>query len=360
MDGRVKPGHDGSCCGQAAEASSVVKCCHGGLCCGRGAEPPPFVERRHDGLLCAPADGLPSIVMPGLDPGIHASGIRAMTDTVTYGDWTAQPERIEEFLAPTQAKKLAGLLDLDPDKVGDGFGLPPMWHWLYFHASARTAEIGPDGHPRRGGFFPPVELQRRMYAGSTLTFHEPLRVGAPATRTGEIASLEEKQGRNGRMVLAKAVYRFEQAGRLCMTDEQSIIYLEPGGGVLAPEPVPFAPPAGAEWREVRPDPVLLFRYSALSYNSHRIHYDREYAMGEEGYPGLVVHGPLTALLLAEFGRSLDGRPPRRLSFRGLAPLFADAPFHLVARRTGTGALELEAIRPDGAVANRATLDFHGD
>lgn len=283
-----------------------------------------------------------------------------MTDTVTYGDWVATPERIEDYLAPTQAKKLAGLLDLDPDSVGDGFGLPPMWHWLYFHASARTSEIGLDGHPRRGGFFPPVELQRRMYAGSTLTFHQPLRIGASATRLGEIVSLEEKEGRNGRMVLAKALYRYEQAGRLCLEDLQNIIYLEPGARVPEPENLPFAPPSDAGWREVQPDPVLLFRYSALSYNSHRIHYDRDYAMNEEGYPGLVVHGPLTALLLAEFGRTLNDAPPRRLQFRGLAPLFDTAPFHLVARTDDSGTIELEAIRPDGAVANRATLDFHGD
>ena len=278
----------------------------------------------------------------------------------TYGDWTASVERIEEFLAPMPAKKLAGLLDLDPASVGDGFGLPPMWHWLYFHATARTSEIGPDGHPRRGGFFPPVELPRRMYAGSTLTYHEPLRVGAPATRTGEIVSLEEKEGRTGRMVLATANYRYEQDGRLCFEDAQTIVYLGAGGRVAEPEILPFAPPPDAEWRAVRPDPVLLFRYSALSYNSHRIHYDRDYAMHEEGYPGLVVHGPLTALLLAELGRSLDDAPPRRLRFRGLAPLFDTAPFHLVARRDGNGAIELEAIRPDGAVANRATLEFHGD
>jgi 3-methylfumaryl-CoA hydratase len=162
------------------------------------------------------------------------------------------------------------------------------------------------------------------------------------------------------MVLAKALYRFEQHGRLCLEDEQTIVYLEPGDRVPEPETVPFAPPADAEWREVRPDPVLLFRYSALTYNSHRIHYDHDYVVREEGYPGLVVHGPLTALLLAELGRGLVDAPPRRLQFRGLAPLFVTAPFHLVARRTEGGSLELEAIRCDGAVANRATLDFRGD
>jgi 3-methylfumaryl-CoA hydratase len=283
-----------------------------------------------------------------------------MTEPVTWGDWTAQSERLEELLAPTQARKLAGLLDLDPDEVKDGFELPPMWHSIYFHAAARTSEIGPDGHPKRGGFFPPIDLQRRMYAGSALTYHEPLRVGTSATRTGEIVSIEEKEGRSGKLVLTKALYRYEQAGRLCLTDEQTIVYLEPGKPVPEPEIVPFAPPEGADWRAVTPDPVLLFRYSALSYNSHRIHYDRAYAMDEEGYPTLVVHGPLTALLLAEFGRSLDARPPRQLQFRGLAPLFDSAPFHLVARPTETGGLDLEAIRPDGAVANRAMLEFHGD
>lgn len=276
---------------------------------------------------------------------------------ISYGDWTPSVETVTETIDLTQVRKLAGVLDLDEAAFVDGTALPPMWHWLFFLHRAPTANIGPDGHPRRGGFFPPVELQRRMFAGEQIKFHAPLSVGQPATRTGTITRLDEKEGRNGRMVLASAHYRVEQAGKLCLEDTHDIVYIAGGGATPAPGPDAFTPPDDAWHRTVKADPVFLFRYSALSFNSHRIHYDRDYAQNEEGYPGLIVHGPLTALLLAELARANVDAPMTQFSFRGRAPLFEPWPFHLVGQHGDDGSAELQAVRNDATVAMTATAQF---
>ncbi|NKB50245.1 MAG: acyl-CoA dehydrogenase [Alphaproteobacteria bacterium] len=276
---------------------------------------------------------------------------------ISYGDWTPSLETVTENIDLTQVRKLASVLDLDEADFDDGAALPPMWHWLFFLHRAPTAHIGPDGHPKRGGFFPPVELQRRMFAGERIKFHAPLRVGQPATRTGTITSLDEKQGRNGRMVLASAQYRIEQAGALCVEDTHNIIYIAGGGATPAPGADAFTPPEGAWHRQIKADSVFLYRYSALSFNSHRIHYDRDYAQNEEGYPGLVVHGPLTALLLAELARAHVDAPMTEFTFRGRAPMFEPWPFHLVGQPGDDGSAELQAVRNDATVAMTATAQF---
>jgi 3-methylfumaryl-CoA hydratase len=276
---------------------------------------------------------------------------------IHYGDWTPSVETETENIDLTQVRKLAGVLDLDEAEFNEGTPLPPMWHWLFFLHRAPTANIGPDGHPKRGGFFPPIELQRRMFAGEQIKFHAPLLVGQPATRTGTITRLDEKEGRNGRMVLASAQYRIEQGGKLCVEDTHDIVYIGGGGATPAPGPDSFSAPDGAWHREIKADPVFLFRYSALSFNSHRIHYDREYAQNEEGYPGLIVHGPLTALLLAELARANVEAPMTQFSFRGRAPIFEPWPFHLVGELGDDGSAELQAVRNDATVAMTATTQF---
>ena len=276
---------------------------------------------------------------------------------IRYGDWTPVVETVTENIDLTQVRKFASVLDLDEAEFGDGAPLPPMWHWLFFLHRAPTARIGPDGHPARGGFFPPVELQRRMFAGEQATFHAPLRIGQPATRTGTVTALEEKEGRAGRMVLATAQYRIQQAGVLCVEDTHNIIYITGGGKTPVPGDDAFDPPADAWHREVKADPVLLFRFSALTFNSHRIHYDADYARNEEGYPDLVVHGPLTALLLSELARANMAAPLTRYRFRGRAPIFEPWPFHLVGQPGEDGSVELEAVRNDGVVAMTATAQF---
>ena len=276
---------------------------------------------------------------------------------ISYGDWTPTVETVTETIDLTQVRKFASVLDLDESQFDDGAALPAMWHWLFFLHRAPSANIGPDGHPRRGGFFPPVELQRRMFAGERVSFHAPLVIGQPATRTGTITRLDEKEGRSGRMVLASAQYRIEQGGTLCVEDTHDIVYIAGGGATPAPGPDAFSAPDGAWHREVKADPVLLFRFSALSFNSHRIHYDAVYAQNEEGYPGLVVHGPLTALLLSELARAQMATPMTQYSFRGRAPIFEPWPFHLVGQPGDGGAVKLEAVRNDGTVAMTATAQF---
>ena len=276
---------------------------------------------------------------------------------ISYGDWTPTVETVTETIDLTQVRKFASVLDLEEGRFDDGAALPAMWHWLFFLHRAPSANIGPDGHPRRGGFFPPIELQRRMFAGERVTFHAPLVIGQPATRTGTITRLDEKEGRSGRMVLASAQYRIEQGGDLCVEDTHDIVYIAGGGATPAPGPDAFSAPDGAWHREVKVDPVLLFRFSALSFNSHRIHYDAVYAQNEEGYPGLVVHGPLTALLLSELARARMDAPMTQYSFRGRAPIFEPWPFHLVGQPGDGGAVKLEAVRNDGTVAMTATAEF---
>jgi len=278
---------------------------------------------------------------------------------ISYGDWTPTVESVTETLDLTQARKFANVLDIDENLFEDGSELPSMWHWMYFLLRAPTARIGADGHPERGGFFPPVELQRRMFAGAQTAFHKPLVIGQPATRTGTITRLDEKEGRSGRLVLATAQYNIEQGGELCIADTHDIVYLAGGNDpVPAPGADAFTVPDGAWHREVKADPVLLFRYSALNFNSHRIHYDAEYAKNEEGYPGLVVQGPLTAILLAEMARAkMGGATMTEYSFRGRAPIFEPWPFHLVGQPGEDGSVELEAVRNDGTVAMTATAQF---
>lgn len=276
---------------------------------------------------------------------------------IRYGDWTPIVETATETIDLTQVRKFANVLDIDEATFEDGSELPPMWHWLFFLHRAPTARIGADGHPQRGGFFPPVELQRRMFAGERATFHAPLVIGQPATRTGTITKLDEKEGRAGRMVLATAQYNIEQGGELCVEDTHDIIYITGGGETPAPGADAFSAPEGAWHREVKADPVLLFRFSALTFNSHRIHYDPDYAKSEEGYPALVVHGPLTALLLSELARANRDAPMTQYSFRGRAPIFEPWPFHLVGQPGDGGTVELEAVRNDGTVAMTATAQF---
>ena len=269
-------------------------------------------------------------------------------------DWIGSKEQREDSLALAPVQRVLALLDEDPTSIAEGDPLPPLWQWFFFLPLAPHSELGPDGHPKRGGFLPPVPLPRRMFAGARMTFYDPLLIGRPATRTGTVLKVSEKQGGSGKLVFVTVEYAFHQGDRLCLTEEQDIVYREPGAEVPAPTIAPLPPaPVGAWTRLVAPDPRLLFRFSAVTFNAHRIHYDRPYAMSEEGYPGLVVHGPLTAVLLMELLRAHSGRPVTSFSFRGRAPLFDLGPFRVMAMREGD-TIDLQAHGPDGTLAMTAT------
>ncbi len=271
-----------------------------------------------------------------------------------YRAWIGRTETITDDLAITQAQAAAATLDLAPTGLVAGAALPLPWHWFYFLPRGAQAELSIDGHPRRGGFMPPIPLPRRMFAGSRATVHQPLRLGLPAERHGEIRTVEMKSGKSGALAFVTVRYQFVQEGRLCLEEEQDIVYREAGAPTPAPVPIEWpAVPDGAVSRLVTPDTRLLFRFSALTFNAHRIHYDRPYAMSEEGYPGLVVHGPLTAVLLAQLVQQHTARAMTGFAFRGVSPLFDTAPFRLVGIESGP-TVTLEAQGPDGKVAVAAT------
>lgn len=270
--------------------------------------------------------------------------------------WIGRSETRDDHVTMTPLAALAATLDRDDPAPQPGSAIPPLWHWLYFTPLARQGEIGPDGHAERGGFLPPVALPRRMWAGSRLTFHHPLRVGEAIERRSVIASVEAKEGRSGPLVFVTVHHRIAGALGEAITEEQDIVYRGHPG--VAAAPAARAHDAGDEGdfsQRIVPDPVLLFRYSALTFNGHRIHYDRSYVTGVEGYPGLVVHGPLIATLLVELlRRERPDAELRSFTFRALSPLFDTAEFRVCGRSSTASEHALWALGPDGAMAMQAT------
>ena len=268
-------------------------------------------------------------------------------------DWIGRTETATETLRPFPADALAATLDRD-ERYPEGAALPDLWHWLYFLPLHRLSESGRDGHAARGGFLPPVPLPRRMWAGSRFRFHTPLRVGVLATKRSTILKVEEKQGRSGPLCFVTVGHELIDGDTLCIAEEHDIVYREdPAPGAPAPAPQP-APEDSAFHRVISPDPVLLFRYSALTFNGHRIHYDQPYATGVEGYPGLVVHGPLLATLLMDLLRRQDMGRVTGFAFRALATITDTADFAVHGAPQPDGSVRLWARRADGALAMDAT------
>jgi 3-methylfumaryl-CoA hydratase len=235
-------------------------------------------------------------------------------------------ERVEEdHLDLFPARAMAAVLDRDPWAFEERSPLPSGWHWLYFKPLVPRSALGEDGHERRGSFLPPIELPRRMWAGGNLSFLNELRLGERVLRRSTIESVEEKTGRSGRLVFVNVRHRIETERGLAVDEAQHLVYREGlGGAGDGPEA-----PKGAAWSEpFVADAVTLFRFSALTFNGHRIHYDQPYSMREEGYPGIVVHGPLLALLLLDCATRSAGRPPERFAYRAVSPLFAGEEFRL--------------------------------
>src|SRR4051794_33122502 len=244
--------------------------------------------------------------------------------------WTGRSETWRDQIGATPVKALNATLDPPALPADPGTPLPPLWHWLYFLPLHRQSELGPDGHARRGGFLPPVPLPRRMWAGGRLEFRRPLRVGEGIERTSRIERVDVKEGRSGGLVFVLVRHEIRSRGEVAIVEEHDIVYRgAPHHGQATP--ARKAAPAWAAtrgWRrDVVPDPVLLFRYSALTFNGHRIHYDRRYVSEVEGYPGLIVHGPLLATMLVDLARDhVAPRELRAFSFRAVAPIFDTTAF----------------------------------
>ena len=316
-----------------------------------------------------------------------------------------RPTRVHtDILAPGPAQAMLGLLDRDPRAISEGDPLPLGWHWLYFRQPCRASRLARDGHEVGGDFMPDVDLPRRMWAGGMLRSIRPALLGEPAELRSEIMSVTEKRGKSGRLVFVTAGHTVLQEGRRCVEEEQVIVYREsvprPAAATARPQATPQnaatsgqgggpADAAGAgdvaratsggdrgigskaggragpaaEWSETfLPTTVTLFQFSALTYNGHRIHYDHPYVTEQEGYPGLLVHGPLTALLLLDAAERHARGLVSSFRYRALAPLFVDAPITLAGRPPsdaevpgGPRAAErvVEALSASGAVAMRA-------
>ncbi len=283
-------------------------------------------------------------------------GTEAVETEPDYSGAIGRTEVRDALIAADRVAALASTLDLGESPV-EGAALPPGWHWIFFNPFVRRSELGPDGHPKRGGFLPDVGLPRRMWAGGRLNYLAKLPVGARASRKSEITKVAAKSGRAGRLVFVTIRHTISHDDALVIEEEQDIVYREaaqPG----TPTAAHTQAPDNARWSEcITPDPVLLFRYSALTSNGHRIHYDRPYAQDEEGYSGLVVHGPLISTLLQGFAeRCREGAKLSKFEFRAMAPLFVDRGFHIEATDAGE-ALTLWARGPDGELAMRAEARF---
>ncbi len=271
--------------------------------------------------------------------------------TASLKDWIGRTETIEDTATPTPVAALSATLDWPPAapnaRPAPGTPLPYLWHWLYFLPLAQQSDIGADGHAKRGGFLPPVPLPRRMWAGSDFAFHEPLLVGDALSRTSTIVDVSEKAGRTGTLIFVKVRHEIRRNGsaNVALTEHHNIVYRDaPKPGDVAPPPV--AAPAQAAWsRNIQADDVLLFRYSSLTFNGHRIHYDRKYVTEVEGYPGLIVHGPLIATLLMDLLRR--EQPDARVAkfeFKAVRPTFDINPFSVHGQPSAGAAGDGKAVR----------------
>lgn len=237
----------------------------------------------------------------------------------------------------------------------EGHALPELWHWCFFDDCAEQHQLGPDGHPALGDFMPPAHGRNRMWAGSRVEFKRALHVGSTARRHTTIKHIEEKRGRTGSLLFVTLHHELWQDEQLCVSEEQDIVYREPSPPKLAPaEPLP-----PMQWDEtISPDPLLLFRYSAVTYNAHRIHFDWPYVTQTEGYPGLVVQGPLTATLnLAAFVRANPLARVQQFSFRGTRPLISPASFKVGGQLAQPGVADLWAGDETG-ISQRAHVVFN--
>lgn len=276
----------------------------------------------------------------------------AMNDE--FDAWIGRTDEAEDTLTPRRYASMAVALDLDLAWPETGTALPPSWNWAYFTPLSPTAGLDRDGHEKHGRFLPPLDLPRRMWAGSRIEYATPLSIGQTARRVSTVKSITRKEGRSGKLVFILVEHRILVGDEAVQTEEQDIVYREaPQVGATPPTPPP-APEDADFTKQIVPTPSLLFRYSALTFNTHKIHLDRDYCRDVEGYPGLVVHGPLIATLLLDVVReNLPDATVAKFDFRAVSPLFDVDNFTVNGRRTGDRTVELWAANHQGGLATKA-------
>lgn len=275
----------------------------------------------------------------------------SMSDS-PYAAWIGRTEHTTERLSASLVKRIAATLGESAPHSGQP--LPALWHWAFFQPAVEEPALGKDGHPAGSVLLPPTHPRNRMWAGGRVEFLEALRVDAEATRTTTVLNIEEKSGRSGSLLFATLRHEYVQDGRLAIREEQDIVYRDP----TPPKPASGEALPLAGWQEsITPTATLLFRYSAVTFNGHRIHYDWPYVTEAEGYPGLVVQGPLIATLnLLAFCRANPQARIRSFEYRGIRPLISPHPFIVGGRLSAPGRAELWA-GDAGGIAQRAELTF---
>lgn len=274
-------------------------------------------------------------------------------DTAHLRSWIGREEIVEDVLTTALAERFCATIGLPLDMARAGNAAPRLVHFCLCQPAVPMDQLGEDGHPARGGFLPPVPLPRRMWAGSDIAFDGDLRIGDTVTRRSRIADVAVKQGRSGTLCFVTVEHAIAANGHVAVRDRQSIVYRAVDAGA-APAAAPDPAPRGVEIMSVAPTPTLLFRYSAITFNGHRIHYDQPYATGVEGYEGLVVHGPLQATLLLHMAARLrGGLAPDRFHFRSASTLFDTSAMELHAGPVQDASMQLWTARPGGPVAMRA-------
>ncbi|WP_194726691.1 FAS1-like dehydratase domain-containing protein [Noviherbaspirillum malthae] len=281
----------------------------------------------------------------------------SMLDLAHLQQWIGKSETRTDTVTEVPCAAMAATMDMESGPQQPGDAIAPLWHWLYFLPLHRQSELGEDGHAKRGGFLPPVPLPRRMWAGGRLQFLQDIRVGDAITRTSRIVKVDAKEGKTGPLVFVLVRHEIAGPAGLAIVEEHDIVYRGMSGESNAAVPKGIPAPQEAAWtREINADAVMLFRYSALTFNGHRIHYDRSYTTGTEGYPGLIVHGPLIATLLLDLlRRQMPGARVAGFRFKAVSPLFDTAPFQVCGMPSADGkTVSLWAKGPDGMLAMEAT------
>jgi 3-methylfumaryl-CoA hydratase len=273
--------------------------------------------------------------------------------------WIGKEQVTQDTLSSRHARLMAATLELDQTRFTDGAPLPPLWHWLYFLEGLPPSQLGPDSHPARGSFLPPVPLQNRMWAGGQLDFDGELTLGLPAEKRSVVSDVVHKRGRSGDLVFVTVRHEIHQLGRCLVSERHDIVFKEAGGPARRQSAEALGLPSAHYTETIRPDATTLFRYSALTFNGHRIHYDQAYCREAEGYPDLVVHGPLNATLLAGIARRVRGAPLRHFSYRGLSPAIVGQDIQLSAAADAVipGRLQLWAALPGGDIAMQACAEY---
>ena len=278
-------------------------------------------------------------------------------EDINLQDWVGKTQEIEDRIYSTPVRALALTLNYKDFEARDGNPLPEIWYWLYFLPIVPMSEVGPDGHPKRGGFLPPITLERRMWASGNLTFHRDLIIGEEIRKTSEIVKISEKEGRAGKLVFVTVKHLIQSARGVAVEEEQNIVYLHMPKSFVEPNPNPV--PDDLDWKEEYSiDPVLLFRFSALTFNGHRIHYDWRYVTEVEKYPSLVVQGPLQALLLLESAKNHNpGKKPASFNFKAVRPIFEFDKVHICGKCSPDGSHDIYTANTDSNIGMQATITW---